>query len=292
MPESRFQLRFQGLDADAARLDLYDTSISNYGLARTLQIVGHYYITGDIIAHAPKSKLDLWIVAAEAGSFKQTVIAGAVAGIIAAPFGDFAGRIIDKWLPPPIDPQLQQIVELLKDQNELLRKAQGLPANTSTPEEQTDKHIIDSFLENHDDELQVLRSITSSSFKNIFRPIGRSAYSVGITQGPTERPIGVVDPELLSRIQSDYPDPEVMTLSGVVNSFSRSSKTGVLFSEEIGRGFRFQYEHPERLEREDLFSWSQYSGKKIRVTGRFIKFFDGKIKKLLIYHVERDDEVG
>jgi hypothetical protein len=35
--------------------------------------------------------------------------------------------------------------------------------------------------------------------------------------------------------------------------------------------------------REDDFSWSQFSGKPIRLSGRFIRFFDG----FLVYHVER-----
>lgn len=288
MPESQLQLTFQGLDADLARLDLYDFSISNYGLARTLQIIGHYYVTGDIIAHAPKSKLDLWVIAPEPGSFKQTIIAGAIAGIIAAPFNEFAGRIIDRWLPAQVDPQQQQIIDLLTQQNEILREQRGLPKNVPTPKEQTDREEINSYLSNHDDHVQILRSITSSSFKSIFRPIGRCANLVAITEGPENRPIGIVDPYLLAQIESDRLDPETVTMTGVVNSFSRSSKTGVMFSEEIGRGFRFQYEHPERLPREDLFSWNEYTGRQIRVTGRFVRFFDEKIKKLLIYYVERD----
>jgi hypothetical protein len=291
MPESQLQLTFQGLDADLSRLDIYDTSISNYGLARTLQIIGHYYVTGDIISHAPKSKLDLWVVPPEPGSFRQKVIAGAVVGIISAPFSEFAGRIIDRWLPSPNDPQQQQIIELLKEQNELIREQRGLPRASPTSTEQTSRNEIDQYLSNHDDHLQILRSITSTSFKNIFRPIGRSAQNVVLTEGPEQRPIGLVDPQLLAQIESDRLDEDTATLTGVVNSFSRSSKTGVMFSEEIGRGFRFQYEHPERLPREDLFSWSQYSGQKIRVTGRFVRFFDEKIKKLLIYHVERDRDV-
>jgi hypothetical protein len=52
-------------------------------------------------------------------------------------------------------------------------------------------------------------------------------------------------------------------------------------------GFRIEYVHKARLPTEDDFSWSQFRQKPIRMTGRFVRFFDGKIKKFLVSHVER-----
>lgn len=285
MEESLFQLTFDGGLAAEGTLDFYDASISNYGLARTLAIVGHYYSTGEIIAQAPRSGAKVFITVPEDGSFKQTIIAATVAGVIAAPFTVFASRILEDWIPKSEDPQLKQIIELLKEQNEILRKEHGLPPD-QTENEKQQSAIVDEHVRRNADEIQVLRSVTSNSFRNIFRPVGRSARTLAITSGPYQRPIRSADPSVVARIESERIDQDTIIIHGIVNSFSRSSKTGVMMSDDLGRGFRFQYEHPERLPREDIFSWSQYYGREIRVTGRFVRFYDGNIKKMLIYSAE------
>ena len=60
-----------------------------------------------------------------------------------------------------------------------------------------------------------------------------------------------------------------------------------MFSKEMGRGFRFQYMGAEKLPKEDDFSWSQFKQEEIHVEGQFTRFFDGKIKNLLVYHVSQ-----
>ncbi len=110
---------------------------------------------------------------------------------------------------------------------------------------------------------------------------------MAILAGPTQQPVGVVDAGVLARIEADEIDDDVKTVVGVVNSFSRSSKTGVMFSEDMGRGFRFEYDQPGKLERQDIFSWSQFYGRKIEVDGRFVRFFDQTIKKFIVYRARK-----
>lgn len=274
-----------GGDAEQHRLDLYDASASYYGLARTLAILGHYYVKGDVIAHAPKSAMPLFITPPEEGSFKQMILAAAVGGIVSAPFTIFAERVINSWLPEP-QPELQKIVALLKEQNELLRRQEHKTAVPNAAEEKQLKEIEQCIASKQED-LQTIRSITTKSFRDIYRPVGRSVDSVGLVAGGGRAPAKVVDVEALALIEADAVDEKDKIFMGVVNSFSRGSKTGILFSKDFERGFRFEYQVKGKLPRGDDFSWSQLYGKPLRFYGRFVRFFDGNIKKFLVFRVEQ-----
>jgi hypothetical protein len=283
---SSITLIYYGRDADDNRLDLYDASVSYTGLARTLSVIGHFYVTGEIIAQAPRSSMPLYISPPEEGSLKQQIIAGIVGGIVTAPFSVFATRIIDSWVPAP-NPQLERIAELLEEQNELKRAELGLPRKTATAKEQQQSKEISACLLERGKEIQTIRSITSNSFKAIYRPIGRSADQVGIIGGQPGRPRAIVDETTLGLIEADEVDQDDAVFLCIVNSFSRSSKTGIVFSRDFEMGFRIEYTKKGRLPREDDFSWSQYRGMPIRVYGRFVRYFDGNIKKFLVFSVER-----
>jgi len=74
--ENAISLVYYGGDADHNRLDLYDASNSYYGLARTLAVIGHYFVTGEIIVKAPQSAIRLYLQPPTEGSFRQTIIVG------------------------------------------------------------------------------------------------------------------------------------------------------------------------------------------------------------------------
>lgn len=284
-----FQLTYHGSDADNHRIGMQEASASFYGFSRTIAILGHYYSTGKINAHAPKSEIKIYLETSEDGSFKQTIAAAALGAIVATPLSVFITRAIDSWIPSP-DPQTQQIINLLKEQNELLLKQSKAPSDDKNKVEQIEK--ANKFIEQSGDNIQVIRSITANSFKDIFRPVGSTAEYVGITAGPSKTPIGAVNSRALSLIEADRPDEEHIFVVGTVTSFSRGSKTGVMFSQDLGRGFRFEFRNSSKLPPEDEFSWSQYYQRPIRVSGRFVRFFDGRIKKFLVDHVEKIDDVA
>lgn len=280
---SRFELTYLGGEADLHRLDLYDASASFYGFARTLKIVGHFYSTGEINAHAPKSQVQVFLDTTEPGSVRQTIIAAAIGAVVATPLTIFLTRAIESWIPAP-DPATQRIIELLEEQNSLLSQ----PSHSKALfEERSDRFIYEEA-----EKINVLRSITSNSFKDIFRPVGRSAETVVLSHAQSSKPIGAVNPRALALIEADRPDDDEVIVIGIVSSFSRGSKTGVMFSSDIGRGFKFVYKADGRLPPEDDFSWSQFYQRPIRAFGRFIRFFDGKIKKMIVYSVERVDEAN
>ncbi|MEO9904155.1 hypothetical protein [Nisaea sp.] len=280
-----FALEFHGRDADKNRLDLYDASISYNGMARVISILGHYYVTGDVISHAPKSVVQIYLYPPEAGSFRTTVAAAVIGGVITVPFAVLVQRTFDDWFPRP-DPQMQQVIELLQEQNKLLRQEGGV-AIEKTEEEKNQEVRADRFIEEKAPDFLTLRGITANSFKDIFRPVGRSADYVAMTSGPFRTPISSIDESAAIRIQSERLDQKIETIVGVVNNLSRSSKTGIIFSEERGRSIPFQDNIPGRLPPEDDYSWSQHFRRKIEITGRFVYWFDGRVKRFLVENMRR-----
>ncbi len=282
---------YYGGDADHNQINFYDASVSYEGAARTLAIIGHYYLKQDIIIKAPNSAMPLFLTPPEEGSFKQTIVAGVVTGLIvtgiSVPFTIFTTRLINNWIPQASSPEQLRIIQLLEEQNALLRRQQGLPQKSSD-KEKAQEQAADKFIKEHEKDLQVVRSVTSQSFKKIYRPIAtNSVKHMGIIGGGGSPSRSVVDSVILERIQADELDDKDVIVMGVVSSFSRGSKTGVVFSNDYIAGFRIEYAVGGKLPREDDFSWSQYSGKPIKMRGRFVRFFDGKVKKLLVYNVER-----
>ena len=101
--------------------------------------------------------------------------------------------------------------------------------------------------------------------------------------GSKELPTEVVTPRTAALLESDRLDPEIRTISARVTGFTRSSKKGVCFSQNMGRGFKFEYAGKEgNLPSRDIFSWSQYEQKDIILEGQFVYFFDGGIKKMIV----------
>lgn len=280
---------FDGGMAEAGRLDLYDASTSMLAAARVYSILGHYYQTGKIITQAPRSKAKVYIVPAEHGSFKQQIIVGVVTTAITVPFTLFATRLLDKWMPAP-NQEMQNVVHLLEQQNELLRQQQGLPPQP-TPRETAQHQQADRFIDDHLTECHVLRSILAKSTKDIFRPVGRSADYLAIAHGITQSPVAALDISGVRLLEADVLDNDETHLIGVVNAFSRSSKSGALFCRELGRGMLFTYEQPGRLPSGDDFSWSQYTRQPLEMRGRYVRFFDGSVKRFFVYEVRRLENI-
>lgn len=110
---------------------------------------------------------------------------------------------------------------------------------------------------------------------------------MGIIGGLGHTPRIVVDRKVLALIESDTVDQATAVVMGVVNSFNTMAKTGNVFSRDYSSSILVEYDFDGKLPRGDDFSWSQLSGKPIRMSGNFVRYFDGNVKKLLVRHVER-----
>ncbi|MBP2312430.1 hypothetical protein [Azospirillum soli] len=283
--DERITLIFDGGMASYGRLDLYDASTSMLGAARVFSILGHYYQTGRIISKAPKSLADVYIEPAEDGSFRQQIIIGVTTAMITAPFTIFAERIFDNWFPKPND-EMQQVIDLLREQNKILKGQQKVSEKKDAIEREQ-KRSVDQFIEGHATEIHVIRSIVAKSTKDMFRPVGRSAEYLAITRGSQRHPISALGVEGVRQLEYSIQDEKVSTVVGVVNAFSRSSKSGALFSPELERGMLFSYDHQGTLPAGDDFSWSQYTRRPLEFRGRYERFFDGSVKRFWVHQTNR-----
>lgn len=289
------RLEFFGRDADAHELDLYDAGRSIEGLGRTVAILAHYYQTGKIIHQAPSAAPRISLRAPQQGSFIFDVgvnaVGAIVGGIVLVPITFWLTQIMGQWLPGGTAADRARVQRLENRLAAQEARADGLEAALARRDQiahiEGDVAAVKRYIADHRNELDVLRSITSNSFVDIFRPIGRSADFVAMYGEPRGAYVGVVDAAAVQQIQAEMRDDDVSIVSAVVSSFSRSSKSGVAFSSGLGRGFRFHYGSSGKLDPEDDFSWSQFTQKPIVMEGVFYRFFDGSVKRLEVFNVER-----
>jgi hypothetical protein len=285
------KLEFFGRDADRNQLNLYDAGRSIEGLGRTLSILSHYYETGKIIHQAPSSKAELVIKPPAAGSFLVEVLAMVTAGVVLVPITFYLNYVMGQWLPGGTAADKAKLERLSTKLQMQDARMDGLEDAIRTRDRladvQDELERVRRFVSEKQTDHDVMRSITSNSFADIYRPIGRSADYAAVYGDSPGAYAGVADLATVNAIKRDIADEELSEVRAVVNSFSRTSKVGVAFSRELGRGFRFHYGQMGPLGKEDDFSWSQYRQREIVMSGRFYRFFDDTIKRLEVVAVER-----
>lgn len=270
-------LTFYGRQADQGQLNLYDAGRSVTGLGRTLSVLSEYCLTGRIIVQAPSARSEINLRSTRQGSFTLDVAANVFGGVIGAPFILYVTYLFKQWLPGNSEQQQRQIdrlrqrLEIAEVRSEALQQA--IQARDNQAEVADELRIIRDAVIDRQNEHDVLRSITAGSFREIFRPIGRSADLAIIYSDRPGAFAGSLNANGLAQLDSDIPDDETVELSAIVTAFSRNSKTGIAMSRSLGRGFRFHYGALGPLGREDDFSWSQYRQREIVMRGRFYRFF-------------------
>ena len=274
------QLRFDGGIAAEGELNIYDGALSYEGIGRFLLIAAHYYATGKINTKAPFSKADVRIKSPERGSFVLAVTVGVASAVIAAPFVAYITYLMNKSLPSH-DPQMQSIYNELKEANRLKRKEMGLE-----PKSWAETVDYDEELKKHRAELQALRSILTPSLEKSFRPIGRSAEYGVVSVGRDAQPVRVLNTEMVRQIDADILDDEPVITTGVVNDFSQSTQRGFFWDDREDRRIRFHYDAGKLPKRNDL-SWSLYEQEPLALTGKYVRYLDGSVKKLLIRSTEK-----
>lgn len=296
------KLEFYGGLAARHELDLYDAGRSIEGLGRTVGILAHYFQTGVVISQAPRSQAHVSLRAPVAGSFVVEVAIAVAGGAISAPIVLYLNHVFSQWLPGGRAADQSRIQRL---QAELAIQGERLDGLQKAVEQRNRVDEIDNqldevkqFIAARKTEHDVMRSITSNSFSDIYRPIGRSAEYAVIYGDQPGAYAGVVDKPTVDLLETEIPDPNVTQVIATVDAFARKSKRGTAFSRQLGRGFRFHYGQMGKLGEQDDFSWSQYEQKPLLMTGRFYYFFDGSIKRLEVLAVERiigdplDDVLG
>lgn len=294
MNSGTIRLVFYGGAARHHELDLYDAGRSIEGLGRTLSILAHYYQTEKVLSQAPYSNAIVNIRAPRAGSFWIEVAVTVTGGIISAPIVLYLNQVMTQWMPGGAAAdqarirRLESQIAIQGERIDGLRTA--LDQRDRIDEVAQQVQEVRRFIAANQNEHDVMRSITSNSFTDIYRPVGRSAdYALMYGDQPGAY-TGVADPEAVAALESETPDRDMVTVVAVVDAFARKSKRGTAFSKELGRGFRFHYSQMGKLGDQDDFSWSQYEQKTLRMSGRFYRFFDGSIKRLEVTAVQRVTE--
>ena len=291
MDDDSLRLQFFGKLARRNEIDLYDGGRAIEGLGRTVSILSHYYQTGKIISQAPSSRASVNLRPPQAGSFIIEVIVNATGAIVAAPVIIYLNQVFGQWLPggsAADKARVKRLESQLAIQGERLDGLQRALENREKLDElTTEVKEVRRFIAANQIEHDVLRSITSTSFNDIYRPIGRSADYALIHGNLPGAYAGVVDQEAVAQLETEIPDDHTSEVVAIVDAFARRSKRGTAFSKVLGRGFRFHYGQMGKLGEEDDFSWSQFRQRPVRMTGRFFYFFDGSIKRLEVTAVER-----
>jgi hypothetical protein len=278
--KSEFSLSFDGGLASEGQLDFYDAAFCQEGFARFLLIAGHFAATGKIIHKAPFSEAEVRVHAPERGSFIITATVSVAGLAISAGVTAVVAHLLNRALPKH-DSQMADIYREQKETNRLLRQQMGLEPKGWAQILEEEK-----LLPSHDEEIQTLRGITAPALSKTFRPLGRSAEHCLVSAGPASDPIRVVDEIMASAIIADEVDENFVSTTGVVNNFSQSNEAGYIWDDQCGRRIPFEYEG-EKLPPGNDFSWSLYHQKPIAVYGRYVRWLDGSVKKILVTSSER-----
>ena len=285
------RLEFYGGISTEHELDLYDAGRSIEGLGRTLRILGHFYENGKILSQAPYSSAIINLRPPRAGSVIIEVAISVASSIITAPIVLYMNEVMTKWLPGGSEADKSRIRNLegqLAIQSERIDGLEAAVAQRDRIDEVAEQVAeVRQFIANNLKEHDVMRSIASNSFSDIYRPVGRSADFALLYGDSPGAYTGVADVETVAQLESEVADPDITVVAATVDAFARKSKRGTAFSKQLGRGFRFHYGQMGKLGEQDDFSWSQYEQQPLLMTGRFYRFFDGSIKRLEVTAVER-----
>ena len=212
-------------------------------------------------------------------------------GAVSAPIVLYLNQVFGQWLPggrAADQSRMQRLQSELAIQGERLNALEkALEQRNRIDEIAGQLQEVKEFIAANKTEHDVIRSITSNSFADIYRPIGRSADYALIYGDKPGAYAGVVDKPTVDLLETETPAPDITRVVATVDAFARKSKRGTAFSKQLGRGFRFHYGQMGKLGEQDDFSWSQYQQKPLLMTGRFFYFFDGSIKRLEVLAVER-----
>ena len=280
---TELELRFTGEEADQGLIDFYDAARALAGFQRSLALVTHLVLNGEVITHAPSlAGAQILFPAVEEGSWKSKaviVFGGAFAlGSVGkdSPVGHVVTSVYDYVVSetmgfhPDYDKTLQQ------------QHAEYLAAHKISREK------IDSVIEK-----------TENSVADMHRPVVASgtASAGHITEGSL--PKNRIGPDLTEftyeYVKTTVRDPSLSETVGYVSSFNNNTFKGRIFSIEEGRPIPFEL-MPETRDRRSVgiitrsqhaAGQKQYDSAAIILTGHKLVSTTGRLKRLHIRQVAK-----
>lgn len=224
------ELRYTGNLADLNRLDFYDASRALAGFQRSLAIVTHLALNGEVITHAPALRgAQIITEAPSEGSFrsKAWIVIGGVFAVGSVGKDSPVGQVVTSLY----DYVLSETMGFHPDYGKTLQAqyAEHLAAKKITPEK------IDSAVEK-----------AESGIANMHRPIfaSKTATMADIHSKPERGPSRKLGPDM-SMLTHEYiahttraPDPN--TIVGVISSYNINTFKGRIYSQEHQRPIAFE----------------------------------------------------
>lgn len=275
------ELRFTGEEADRGLIDFYDAARALAGFQRSLALVTHLALNGEVITHA--TALDgarILFPAIEEGSWKSRalVVFGGMMTLGSVGKDSPIGHIVTSLY----DYVVSETMGFHPDYDKTLQAqyAEYLRAHKITREK------VDSVIEK-----------TENSVADMHRPVVASgtAGAGHITNGSGNR----VGPDLTEftyeYVKSTIRDPNLSNIVGYISSFNNNTFKGRVFSIEEGRPIPFELMQDTRDRSSvGLITQSQHhSGQRqndqagVILTGHKLVSTTGRLKRLHIKHVAK-----
>lgn len=231
----QFELSYAGADAESHEIDLYDVSQALVGFQRSLAITTHLILNGKIITQAPALKgAQIFAFPSEEGSWKTKagiVILGTAAYHVAtAPNNTPLGHLVYSAYDYVISESLGFHVDYKKSLGQLYEEYKA--QDVKLPEVREAQ--LDSVIEK-----------CSTAITEIHRPIykTKTAESARITTNINgqETPLNpTFSLETFQYIIEEYPEDEVVIISGFVSSYNANTYKGRIYVPEEERPISFE----------------------------------------------------
>lgn len=231
----QFELSYTGADAESHEIDLYDVSQALVGFQRSLAITTHLILNGKIITQAPALKgAQIFAFPSEEGSWKTKagiVILGTAAYHVAtAPNNTPLGHLVYSAYDYVISESLGFHVDYNKSLGQLYEEYKA--QDVKLPEVREAQ--LDSVIEK-----------CSTAITEIHRPIfkTKTAESARITTNINgqETPLNpTFSLETFQYIIEEYPEDEVVIISGFVSSYNANTYKGRIYVPAEERPISFE----------------------------------------------------
>lgn len=279
-----FDLRFTGEEAERGVIDFYDAARALAGFQRSLALVTHLALNGEVITHATAlAGAQILFPAVEEGSWKAKalLVLGATFTLGSVGKDSPVGHVVTSLY----DYVVSETMGFHPDYDKTLQQQYGeyLEKNKVTREK------IDSVIEK-----------TENSVADMHRPVVASGTaSSGHLSGSLARER--LGPDLTEYtyeyVKTTIRDPNLSDVAGFVSSFNNNTFKGRIFSLEEGRPIPFEL-MPDTRDRRSvgIITQSQhFSGQRqhdkagVVLTGHKLVSTTGRLKRLHIKHVAKSE---
>lgn len=276
-----FEFVFSGEESERGVIDFYDAARALAGFQRSLAIVTHLAINGEVITHAPKlSGAQILFPAIEHGSWKAKalVILGSMVTLGSVGKDSPVGHVVTSLY----DYVLSETMGFHPDYSRTLQDQYAQYLH----EHKISRDKIDSAIEK-----------CENSVADMHRPIvvsGTAGFGRVFAGGETDKKIGPDFNEITyDYVRTTIRDPNISEITGSISSFNNNTYKGRVFSPEDGRPIPFELLETARDRRsvgritrsQHLAGQRNFDESLITLVGYRLSSTTGRLKRLHVIEV-------